>query len=142
MKKEEYIQSLKKSKYKITPQRIGVIDYLNRQPGHFTAEDVYRNVKKVETTITQATVYNVLRVLKNSGAITSFEADGQTWFETNLEFHGNLVCRKCGKIEDVQLDPESIKTSELLGDRKIESATLIMSGLCSDCARKESLDHQ
>lgn len=138
MQKEEYINSLRKANYKITPQRLEVIDYVRKNnPGHFTAEEVYRNVRENEPTITLATVYNILRALRDSGSINSFEANGATWFETNVEFHGNLICRNCGNIQDVDVGRELI--NEFFGSRNyaVDTANLVLRGLCSNCNSKE-----
>lgn len=143
MEKDDYVLSLRKSNYKITPQRLEVIDFIKNEQntGHFTAEEVYRNVKEKEPTITLATVYNILRALRDSGSINSFEANGSTWFETNVDFHGNLICRDCGRIMDIHLDKELV--NELLPVKKfsIDSANLVLRGLCSHCA-EESLEEQ
>lgn len=132
--KETYVENLRKSNFKITPQRLEVINFLEEgNYEHFTAEDVYTNVKSREPTITLATVYNILRALRESGNINSFEVNGKTWFETNVQFHGNLVCNNCGKITDVQVDPERFSDLSSSGDYMITGANLVMRGLCKEC---------
>ena len=64
------IERLRKYNFKITPQRIRVIEFINNYPGHFTAEDVYKTVVKTEPSITVATVYNILKVITKSGILT------------------------------------------------------------------------
>lgn len=136
--KETYIENLRRSNFKITPQRLEVINFLeNGNYEHFTAEDVYSSVKENEPTITLATVYNILKALKESGNINSFEVNGKTWFETNVRFHGNLVCDSCGKIIDVKLDQDRFEDLSAEGSYKITGASLVMRGLCPDCNSKE-----
>lgn len=136
--KEAYVDNLRKSNFKITPQRLEVINFLDEGDyEHFTAEDVYSSVKAREPTITLATVYNILRALKESGNINSFEVNGKTWFETNVEFHGNLVCNNCGKITDISVDPGRFSDISRSGRYRITGASLVMRGLCADCNPSE-----
>ncbi len=132
--KDIYVENLRKSNFKITPQRIEVIKFLEEGGfDHFTAEDVFNSVREKEPTITLATVYNILRALRASGNINSFEVKGKTWFETNMDFHGNLVCENCGRIIDVPVDPERFSDIQASSGYKISSASLVMRGLCDEC---------
>lgn len=136
--KETYVDNLRKSNFKITPQRLEVIKFLDEgKREHFTAEDVYHNVKAREPTITLATVYNILRALRESGNINSFEVNGKTWFETNVEFHGNLVCNSCGKITDVNVDRDALMDAGLSGNYTITGASLVLKGLCPECSKSK-----
>ncbi|MEM3675852.1 MAG: Fur family transcriptional regulator [Thermoplasmataceae archaeon] len=129
-----YVEALKQAGFKITPQRLRVIDFVKKNtPGHFTAEDVYLSVKKHEPSITLATVYNILKTLQQTGTVKSFEAKGTTWFETNTSLHGNMVCENCGRIFDVNIEELDI-LSKLNGRGfEIRDVNLIMTGRCPDC---------
>lgn len=132
--KGAYVENLRKSNFKITPQRLEVIKFLEEgNYEHFTAEDVFNSVHASEPTITLATVYNILRALRASGNINSFEVNGKTWFETNIDFHGNLVCDRCGKIIDVSIDPDRFSDIPHSGNYRITGASLVMRGLCDEC---------
>lgn len=134
MEREYYIESLKKSHFKITPQRLSIIDYVrNNTPGHFTAEEIYSTVRVDEPTITLATVYNILKALQTAGTIKSFEINGTTWFETNTDFHGNFVCTNCGKISDIDLDETGILANIETSGYEINEANLLLKGLCNNC---------
>lgn len=133
MEEDKYVKALKKYKYKITPQRLAVIDYIKHNPGHFTAEEVYRNIKRTEPTITLATVYNIFKAMKASEIIQSFEANGATIYETNKERHANFLCASCGKIEDIEV-PE-LPFVDRLSDRRmsVDSVEIVIRGYCSTC---------
>lgn len=134
MDREYYIDSLKKSNFKITPQRLCIIDYVrNNTPGHFTAEEIFSTVRIEEPTITLATVYNILKALQTAKTIKSFEINGTTWFETNTDFHGNFVCSSCGTISDIDLDEVGILHGVESSGYKIEEANLLLKGLCNNC---------
>ncbi|WP_010901769.1 Fur family transcriptional regulator [Thermoplasma acidophilum] len=135
---KDYVAMLKEAGYKITPQRLAVIEYLKKGPGHFTANDVYKEIKKTIPTITLATVYNILKAFADVRCINSFDVDGTTWFENEVELHANLMCKVCGNIVDVKIDKG--KLLDLLrenSDADFENITLFVRGVCPDCKAKE-----
>ena len=132
----EQVEKLKKYNFKITPQRLRVIEYINESPGHFTAEDVYKSVVKVEPSITVATVYNILRAVTMSGILTSFEVNGTTWYETNLEKHANFVCLSCGSIEDFEIECNDLSKSAEAKGYKVNNVDVIIRGYCKECLSK------
>jgi Fe2+ or Zn2+ uptake regulation protein len=139
MSKEYYVNALRESKFKITPQRLQVIKYVNgKTPGHFTAEDVYLSVKKIEPTVTLATIYNILKAMKDAGTINSFEANGTTWFETNHEFHGNFICRNCGEIVDVPVNRNLLNDLNSMEGFSVEDVSLVISGTCEKCSKAKT----
>lgn len=137
MERDVYINSLRKSKFKITPQRLRIIDFvLSHTPGHFTAEEIYNEIHGNEPSMTMATVYNIMKVLQSSGRINSFEVNGLTWFESNTDFHGNFVCVQCGKIFDVEMDSGSMMRQMEDSDYNVKEVSVIMKGTCKGCSDK------
>jgi Fur family peroxide stress response transcriptional regulator len=55
-------------------------------------------------------------------------------YELTKEPHSHVVCQDCGKVEDLELDLNSI-TNEAIKrtNYKISSDALIFSGVCPDC---------
>lgn len=137
MNLDGYVEKLKKYNFKITPQRLRVVEFINDHKAHFTADDVYNSVVKIEPSITVATVYNILRAVTKSGIVTSFEANGTTWYETNMEPHVNFVCLHCGKIEDVDLGYQDIGKEISDKGYKIRNVDIIARGYCKDCTPEE-----
>lgn len=133
MDEDRYVKALRKYKYKITPQRLAVIDYIKHNPGHFTAEEVYRSIKLAEPTITLATVYNIFKAMKSSGIIQSFEANGATIYETNKERHANFLCSSCGKIEDIEIPSLSFVDELSDRDMAVKSVEIVIRGFCPSC---------
>jgi Fur family peroxide stress response transcriptional regulator len=135
MTDQSYIQTLRDTGLKVTPQRLSVMRIVLEKPGHFKVEDVYRRIKVTEPTITLATVYNIFKAMTEKGILKSFELDGATWFENNTEVHANLSCENCGKIEDIEI-PEigQLIQKFSMGKYKVRSASIVLKGLCSECA--------
>jgi Fur family transcriptional regulator, peroxide stress response regulator len=96
------IQALRSKGYKATPQRIAVCKIALSSREHPSVQKIYREVKKSHPTVSLATVYKTLRILTESGLVQELNfSQGQTRFDPYLEPHINLVCLRCGKIQDL-----------------------------------------
>jgi Fur family peroxide stress response transcriptional regulator len=98
-------QALKKGfgkGFKRTPQRLAILDYLEGNTLHPSAEDVYRAVTKKYFSLSFATVYNTLNTLAQAGAVQELTIDAERKrYDPNTEPHHHLICVKCRKIIDV-----------------------------------------
>lgn len=87
---------------KATSQRIAIRRYVMDSREHPTAQRVYEGVKKVHLTVSLATVYKTLSVLEKLNLVQELAfAKGETRFDSFMEPHINLVCRRCGSVADV-----------------------------------------
>ncbi|MEN2975160.1 MAG: Fur family transcriptional regulator [Candidatus Caldarchaeales archaeon] len=101
MRREEIIEKLKKSRIKVTPQRLAICEIVFSSREHPTAYQVYEKVKKIHPSISPATVYSTLHLLSKIGLIQEMGfSNGISRFDSNISPHINLVCLNCGRIED------------------------------------------
>ena len=116
--------------YKLLIKRI-VLDFND----HLSAEQIYFKAKQVAPKISLASVYNNLKTLVNSGEIKKlpFSELGDRY--DNLTPHAHLVCAKCKKITDVNLDGMTEYFSSKLGVKTLNINAEI-SYLCDDCKNK------
>ncbi len=88
--------------FRLTPQRIAILDYLEGNKSHPTAEDIYRAVAKKFPTISLATVYNTLSALEKRGRLLKLSIDpSKARYDPNTFPHHHLICTHCKMIEDV-----------------------------------------
>ena len=98
---QKLITSLREKGYKLTPQRLEIIRILSRERSHPGAMDILQKVRKKSPQISMSTVYYTLDMLKKEGLIGELEFyDRDNRYDINVRDHVNLVCRRCGKIED------------------------------------------
>jgi Fur family transcriptional regulator, peroxide stress response regulator len=119
---------------KMTPQRRAIIEYLQSAIHHPTAEEVLRAVNEKFPMTSRATVYNTLNWLKGEGMVREVYEGGIVRFDPNTSDHHHFVCRKCGRVEDV--DSEMIGSYQFdpsLGNRTVENFEIILRGICTDC---------
>lgn len=123
--------------FKMTPQRLAILEYLKDNKAHPSALDVFKFVSEKFPTISFATVYNTLEMLKRKGMIREINVDPERKrFDPNTSFHHHLVCTTCGKLTDFQYDYplESSKIVEM--GFKPESFELFVYGKCESCSKK------
>ena len=95
------IETLRKKGYKATTQRIAISRFALRSRDHPGALRIYGEVKKVHPTVSLATVYKTLQILKEQGLLQELDfPESQARFDSYMEPHINLVCLQCGRIQD------------------------------------------
>ena len=86
---------------RLTHQRSEIYRELAKYPGHPTAENVFKKVRKRLKTISLDTVYRTITTFENYGLIKRIQIfDNTARFDINISVHHHLVCIKCKKIED------------------------------------------
>ena len=123
---------------KLTPQRLAVLDYLQRAEGHPTAEQIGAELNRRLPRAARATVYNALRALRDAGLVSEVRLDGATArYDSNLAPHHHFICRRCGRIDDVSADAVGPRPRLEVGEGyAVEAYEIVLRGLCAACARR------
>jgi len=124
---------------KMTSQRELVLEYVNNNHAHPTADEIYKHLKKKLPRISKKTVYNNLKVLSEAGMIREISTMGVKRYEPVMKPHHHLICQVCDWIYDIQeekLTKLAIKFAESLEDFEVSSTTTHFYGLCKDCKER------
>ena len=136
------LKALRSHHHKITPQRMAIVRVLSQSIGHPSAEDIYETLQKDFPTMSLATVYRTLLLIKSLGQVLELGfPDGSNRYDGNKPFpHPHLVCVQCKKIIDPDLDSltHMKKEVEKVTGFRILSHRLDFFGLCESCAQKET----
>lgn len=134
---DSHIELLREAGLRSTPQRLAIVNEVF-QRHHPTVGEVYETVRRQFPTIGLATVYNTLRSLTERGYLRELPFGDATRFDVNVEPHTNLVCTRCGRIEDSSDCDDLIREirSRVASGAgfKPESQRIDVYGLCSRCA--------
>jgi len=133
---EKIIERYRGKGFKLTPQRIAILKFLEGNTNHPTAEDIFTEVKKKNPTISFATVYNTIQALKDRGEILEITIDPERkHFDPNPEPHHHIICAKCKKIDDIFVDySEALKLPADILDRFSPMGNHVdFYGICKDC---------
>ena len=133
------ISILKTATLRLTPQRTAIVEFLQGNTGHPSAEDIFYAVKKRFPTMSFATVYNTLEALKRVDGIRELKIDSsRRRYDPNTMEHHHLMCHSCGTIVDIhteyQLDvpPEVSKKFDVVGNH------VEFFGICRPCKDREA----
>lgn len=123
-------------------KRMAILNALQNTKVHPTADWVYQELRPQYPDLSLGTVYrNLKRFCENGKAVSIGVIGGQEHFDGFTEPHAHLVCSHCGKVIDIyDALPEQEALSELSRRTgcRVESAGILYSGLCPDCAKKEN----
>lgn len=125
---------------KVTPQRTAIYQALVETTGHPTAEEVYRQVKRLYPMISTNTVYYSLAALRDAGLVQEVNAwRDRGRYDANVAQHHHLVCLGCRRIQDVM--DEALNNVMVAPDRVTSRFEIIghrveFYGYCSTCRRR------
>ena len=135
---EELVNSLREEGFRITPQRIAIVEYLLKTDDHPSAEHIHKIVQKRYPMVSLSTVYKTLVLLKEKKLVNEIKVEGEARFDAHTDEHINLVCMNCGKIDDI--DEDSIKEIQTKVARKskymILKSNFELFGYCNNCKSK------
>ena len=136
------IQALRNKGYKATPQRIAICKFALLSREHPSVQRIYSEVRKTHPTVSLATVYKTLQILRDGGSIQELDfPNDKTRYDPYLEPHINLFCSHCGKIQDLK-DPiaqELIKRVATVTKFIPTSQRLDVYGVCEKCSSKKTV---
>ena len=131
---------LQEKGYRLTPQRMLVIEALHRADGHISAEEIYEQLHSRYPYSNISTVYRTLELLKELNLVTETDfGDGRVRYHVAEKgHHHHLVCYRCGKITDLDESALYPLKDTLLHNYGFEADLrhLAISGECSECRRK------
>ena len=132
----ELIAALKERDFRLTPQRIELVRLIVASKGHPSAGQLYTTIKRQFPTMSQATVYKTLSLLKEINQVLEIDLRDDSHYDGNRpEPHPHLICTKCNKIIDgeISFDQESLQGLEQTSGYKILRLQISLYGLCPDC---------
>jgi Fur family transcriptional regulator, peroxide stress response regulator len=133
------IEALRSKGYKATPQRIAICRIALNSREHPTAQQIYDQVKKIHPTVSLATVYKTMEVLRDLDLVQELNfPKGQARFDSYMNPHINLICVKCGKITDIDdvAAEEIAKKVAAVTKFKPNGQRIDVYGMCQQCSAR------
>lgn len=135
---QKYIQS---QSLKMTPQRTCIAEVFFQSDEHLSVEELHEQVKAVDSSIGQATIYRTLKLLCDAELAKEVHF-GDTFARYELfdrtKHHDHLICDKCGANVEV-LDEQIEFLQEELAKRHgylLTSHRMYLHGICPTCREK------
>ncbi len=115
-------------------QREGIYNNVMSRKDHPTAEQIYEDVKKEIPNISLGTVYRNLNFLADEGKILKVDLE-KSVFDSTLEVHNHMLCEKCRRVVDVDVDFDKVNFFDKIGNI-ITKADIRFTGICAQCKEK------
>jgi Fur family ferric uptake transcriptional regulator len=133
---------LQEKGYRLTPQRMLVIEALHDADRHISAEEIFDQLHGRYPYSNISTVYRTLELLKELNLVTETDfGEGRVRYHVAEKgHHHHLVCRSCGRITDLDESVLHPLKDALLCDYDFDADLrhIAIPGECSEC-RKEPL---
>jgi Fur family transcriptional regulator, ferric uptake regulator len=137
---EAIVQNLRERGYRLTPQRLAILQLLEESSGHLAPTEIYEQAVRRMPGLTEATVYRTLDFLARHGlALVAHVGEGRLVYESARHNHHHLICRDCGEIVEIEhdlLEALAAKFRERTGFT-IDVCHVTFFGHCPGCAETE-----
>jgi Fe2+ or Zn2+ uptake regulation protein len=128
---------LRRRGQRVTSQRLIIHRALRELGRHATAEEVLETVHDRLPGLSLPTVYATLELLEELDVVRRVSrAPHAALYDPRPDAHHHLVCTRCGRIEDFEVDLElagAVRAARRAGYRR-PRGELVVSGLCAACA--------
>ncbi|MCE5209189.1 MAG: transcriptional repressor [Chloroflexi bacterium] len=134
---QELVTKLKERGHRITSHRLALLRLLAESDEHPNASRLYEKVKVQFPTVSLATIYKTLTVLKEEGDILQVDLQNDSHFDGKKPYpHPHLVCTRCDRIFDAD-DTEFLGVfSQEIEEKhgfKVSRHQIVFYGVCNDC---------
>ncbi len=130
-----YITLLKSNQIKVTPQRLAIVELMDVH-GHISVRDIFTKIQTNFPSLSLATVYKNINAMVENSFIKELKIVGQdAKYELTKEEHSHMICKKCGKVEDIILETKSIVSSATkISHYTIDESSIQLFGVCPECS--------
>ena len=137
---QEVLNHLREKGVRITETRKAVIDFIIQSHDHPSADMIYQALLPAFPNMSLATVYNNLKVLIDEGFVSELKVrnDTTTYYDFMGHQHLNVICEKCGRIADMDLDlPDVQQEAADQTGYQITKSQMVVYGICPDCVARQ-----
>jgi len=135
---ETFTLLLKSKGLKITPARTAVLNILTNQKKPVSVSTLVESLAK--KSINFSTVYRTLETLEQVEIIRKvLVSQKQSFYElADIHDHHHLICTKCEKVEEIELQKQDFKKVVLKKSRQfsqLSTKTIELFGVCNSCEK-------
>ncbi|MDU2063224.1 MAG: Fur family transcriptional regulator [Sporomusaceae bacterium] len=122
--------------FKVTPQRLAIYNVLANTKAHPSAEMIFAELQPLYPTMSLATVYKTIEILKEIGLVQVLNAGEDSFrYDARVESHSHIRCMQCGRVDDL----EDIDASKFIDEvsastpYKVTGQQFYFYGVCPSC---------
>lgn len=134
--------ALHTSGFRLTPQRLMVVNVLIDNKTHPTIEQIYERVRQHYPTISLATIYQTVTLLAKQGLVSELNGgkDGVRC-DPDTSPHAHAYCQLCGGVFDVPVTAPLSWPPATLAGFILDRVEVSLYGHCSHCTTQATHPH-
>ena len=155
--KDTFKEFLVSKGLRVTNQRLAIFDAAYTCEDHFTAEDLLERVRKIDSSVSRATVYRALPVLTESNLIREVDiGKDYKFYMANKKAHAfqaQVICLDCDKIFEIDApfmewygktvaDKLALEVSNQRLQVSARCVELVAANVCKRSGKRYSLDEK
>lgn len=131
-----FTKFLNEEKLRKTPERFAILRKALEMNTHFEVDALHHSIESDGYHVSRATVYNTVELLEKAGILRkNIFGQNSATYEVSRDNHIHLVCKKCGKIREIDNQHIAAHVMQLNPDNFIpDSFAITLYGLCADCS--------
>jgi len=136
----ERAKTLRAAGLKVTGPRLAILEAVENNPNHPSAEELYRELSDNHPSLSLSTVYGTLSAFVRVGLVRKLsEVDGRLRVDGMKEAHDHAICRTCGAIFDIDRAMAAALSPppELPGELTVLDVRVEYDVVCSDCRARD-----
>ena len=134
MKKDTPATLIGKS-LKVTPTRLAILDVFSKDCKPINAEYIFKKLNGEKVNL--VTIYRTLSTFVEKGILRSVNMNTESaHYELAEHHHHHLICKDCGKIEEISICNELLDKEAMAHSTKfqiIQSHSVEFFGVCKRC---------
>ena len=131
------VEALQEIGYRLTPQRMMILEAIADSDGHTSAEEILAQVRRRYPHVNISTVYRTLELLKSLGLVTETDMGGGRfrYHPADKGHHHHLICEQCNSVIDIEESVFSQLKRALVKDYNFKANLnhLAIFGRCDKC---------
>ena len=138
-------QTLRDRHIRLTRQRVVILQVMETARRHLDANEILERAQKLDSQVTQVTVYRTLDLLKRQGLIDELDLLHLRGDRHYYESHGprdhiHVACMRCGKVREFESEVYEQLKNQIAEDCGIEITVMRteVGGTCADCRKGKS----
>lgn len=138
---EQLTDLLRDSGFKVTPQRLAIYSVLASTKAHPSAEMIFNELQPHYPTMSLATVYKTIEILKGIGLVQALNVGEDSFrYDANTSNHPHVRCMSCGCVDDLDNIDSSNFVKEVAGNTtyRLTGQQFYFFGVCPACQKKDA----
>lgn len=142
---EQNVTTLLREKgFKVTPQRLAIYKVLYNTQEHPSAEMIFNQLQPHYPTMSLATVYKTIEILKEIGLVQILNVGEDSFrYDANVENHPHIRCAVCKRVDDIfGIDADAfIQQISSKTAYQVTGQQFYFYGICPQCQAKAKMKH-